>query len=563
MKVKKTASIRMRMICLSVFVIVLFAATNQLVVKPQAQRTLTNMTKNYMRDMAASYGNRLTDSGNTGDAILQKQIQVGNALSDISINNYETTKVNIISKEGMVLYDTDAEKVGKDVASSELKDFLQSVNPNGDDQTGIIEYSEDGVERYAGYALCASQEYFIVISAELSEILQPIKALLIMLNITTLILLGLIASVSTLISRSITRPMDQMAVEIGKVSNLDMRQSETIHRLSNRKDEIGLVSKAILSMTQELHSIVGEIRNASLDINDNMGKLYDAAVDINGLSEDNSATSEELAASMEETSASTESIGTKVAYIDNDTKQIFEHAEKGKQLAEDIMVRAKALEEKGKNATQESVELYEKVKEHTQRAVEQAKAVEKINVMTETIKSIADQTSLLSLNASIEAARAGESGRGFSVVAEEIGHLAIESKETVVGISNVVKEIHETVSAMCDCLNGTVQFMEKRVLKDYETFVQVGENYNQDAKEFDYYMQSIHEKIDRLKVITEDINEAVEGINITIGEAASGVTDIAAKTSDVVGLTTKTHELVEENKTYTEGLDKIVSRFNL
>ncbi len=64
------------------------------------------------------------------------------------------------------------------------------------------------------------------------------------------------------------------------------------------------------------------------------------------------------------------------------------------------------------------------MKEKSEGAMEQSKAVQKINVLTDNIKDISSQTNLLALNANIEAARAGEAGRGFAVVASEIGTLA-------------------------------------------------------------------------------------------------------------------------------------------
>lgn len=563
MKVSKLSSIRARIVGLSTFVIILFFASNMLIVKPAVQRAITNMSKNYMRDVALSYSKQVEDYLTSKQEAIDKKAQMDVILGNVSINKYESTKSSVIAADGTVIYDNDSTQIGKKTDIQEVLSTFGDVKVGRVSANDIIEYSENGAMRYAGYASSNSGEYLTIISAEESEIFRPVTLLAKVLMVTTAIVLVIIGVFSAIISLSITRPMDKMAKEIDKVSGLDMKESEAIHKLSRRKDEIGLVSNAILHMTKELNSIVNDIRQASNDINQNMDGLFKTAVEINELSTDNSATTEELAASMEETSASTESIGSKVAYIDTDTKQIFEQAEKGQELAKAIMVRAKELEEASREASNESTKIYEEVKAHTKKAVEQAKAVEKINVMTDTIKTIAEQTSLLSLNASIEAARAGESGRGFAVVAEEIGHLATESKQTVVGIADMVNEIQETVSNMCNCLNSTLEFMEQRVLKDYETFVGVGENYNRDANEFEYYMQSIHEQIDKLQVITGEINEAVEGINITIGEAATGVTDIAGKTSDVVGLTSRTHELVEENKEYTQGLDQIVQKFSL
>ena len=79
--------------------------------------------------------------------------------------------------------------------------------------------------------------------------------------------------------------------------------------------------------------------------------------------------------------------------------------------------------------------MYENVQQKTEAAMEQAKAVEKINQFTQAILEISSQTNLLALNASIEAARAGEAGKGFAVVAGEIGTLAAQTSTTVGSIN--------------------------------------------------------------------------------------------------------------------------------
>ena len=207
--------------------------------------------------------------------------------------------------------------------------------------------------------------------------------------------------------------------------------------------------------------------------------------------------------------------------------------------------------------------MFEDVRRETSAAIEKSKDVDKINSLAKTILDISDQTSLLSLNASIEAARAGEAGRGFAVVAEQIRHLANLSASTVENIGTIVADVNGAVNNMAACLETTLNFLEEKVLTDYNGFISVSDEYNSDADLFEKSMQEIYKSIIELEKSTTLIADAISGINSTINESSIGVSDIAEKTSDIVDLTFKTNEMVDESVNYAKDLDNIVEVFKL
>ena len=181
----------------------------------------------------------------------------------------------------------------------------------------------------------------------------------------------------------------------------------------------------------------------------------------------------------------------------------------------------------------------------------------------EKINSIAEQTSLLALNASIEAARAGEAGRGFAVVATEIGSLADQTSKAIADIGNIVKAVNEAVGNMTECLSETTGFLETTVLEDYKEFEQVGAQYQDDADVFKSNMNQVKDSMLQLSDLIESIAQALSGINDTVGEAAVGVSDIASKTSGMVEKTGATHDMVSECYSCADELREIVGKFVL
>ena len=214
-------------------------------------------------------------------------------------------------------------------------------------------------------------------------------------------------------------------------------------------------------------------------------------------------------------------------------------------------------------ASDRTKDIYNTVKVKAEKAIADSKAVEKINVLTEAIMSISSQTSLLALNASIEAARAGEAGRGFAVVATEIGKLAVQTSKEVENINEVVSEVNQAVENISVCLEDTAGFLGTTVLEDYDEFKKVGDQYNDDASEFRNSMNGIHDSIAMLTDSISVIVDALEGINETIGESTMGVTDIAAKTADMVGKSSESDDLARESIASTKELEEIVNKFIL
>lgn len=116
---------------------------------------------------------------------------------------------------------------------------------------------------------------------------------------------------------------------------------------------------------------------------------------------------------------------------------IYQQARKGSDSSDEIMKTASEVYNRAVKEKQDAVLQVANMAESVQRKIEKSKDVEQIRELTKNIINITDETNLLALNASIEAARAGEAGKGFTVVAGEIGKLAMNSSASATEIQNV------------------------------------------------------------------------------------------------------------------------------
>ncbi len=483
-------------------------------------------------------------------------------MKGIEMAGIDSAYAYLVSADGTMLYHPTADKIGQSVENTVIKGVVSELAAGKKPQDAVVEYDYKGDVKYAGYAL-TSNNMIVVITADKSEIVSPLNRMIrYMLGIAagTLVLSAIIGYIMSIF---ICRPIQQMTQIIGKTSQLDFTPTENGGQLRKRRDETGLMARAVHDMRANLRKMVQDINTASSDITTNVDSLRQTSDMINSMCTDNSATTQALAAGMEEAAATTVNVNENVQTMRQEAESIADMAGKGAEQSGEVMERAKNLGNKTEQASKRTMDMYQNVKDKSDKAIEGSKAVNKIDELSNTIMEISSQTGLLALNASIEAARAGEAGKGFAVVATEIGSLADQTSKAIADIGTIVKAVNEAVDNMTDCMKETTEFLEKSVLEDYKEFQEVSVQYQADADAYGDNMNKVKDAIDKLTALTETSAEALDGIKDTVNESATGVTDIAQKTSDMVEKTVDIHDKVTECYGCADELNNIVAKFKL
>ena len=520
------------------------------------------LVKNNMKEMAVSYGEMVNSRLATfGTLSLGTAAEL---LDGVKLEGLDSSYMYLVNQEGNMMYHPTPEKIGQPVENEVVKGLRAKIDAGTIPEPGVIEYVFKGSKKLAAFYVTEKGGHMIlVVSADKDDILKPINAFIRNAIITFVICVVILSVILFFVVGIILKPIDIIVKLIDRTAALDFTHYDPSDAVVIRRDETGKITRSIGNMRKSIRTIVYQLDETSNGLHTNANDLKNTTSQVNENSSDNSATSEELAAGMQETTATTESINSNIVDIFENAQNINTVAMDSEKSATEIQTKVEKLSKDVVKAQQNTQNIYQSVKEQSEAAIEKSKAVQKINALTDTIKSIADQTNLLSLNASIEAARAGESGRGFAVVAEEIGSLATQSGETVDGISEIVAEVNDAVTNMSQCLKEMLDFIDSNVMRDYESFSEVTNSYTTDAKFFGDNMSDIRQRIDHLTGTIDDIKHAIADINTTMGEAATGVTDVAQKTSDVVRLTEHTNDLVDESANYSGELRNIVNQFKL
>lgn len=451
-----------------------------------------------------------------------------------------------------VEYGTDLSK-----CSAELANFM-TEKENG----STLDYSYQGVDKVAGFTSLRNGMKLIE-SAPNSEILADSRTLFIQMLLAILVAVIAAGILGFFSSMRVSRPICDLTEIIENTAELNFAKNAKSAKLVKLKSEIGDMARAVQKMRAKLREMVALIDGAGNSVEGSVIDLTSNMNQVNVMCSDNSATTEQLAAAMEEAASATDTVSRAVGTVDGNAKDIEKLSKQGAENSVQVKERADSLKQTTAEAGRRTDEMYNNVKEKTELAMEQAKAVEKINELTQNIMEISTQTNLLALNASIEAARAGEAGKGFAVVASEIGTLANQTQEAVVDIDGIITQVNEAVENLVQCLDGTMDFLEKTVLEDYKGFMEIGENYSEDALEYETGMKKINAAVKELVSAISDISFSIEEINTTVNESATGVSEIADKTTEMAQKIESAEGLVTGSKESADNLNQLVREFQL
>lgn len=302
------------------------------------------------------------------------------------------------------------------------------------------------------------------------------------------------------------------------------------------------IMKLIISNSQKLEAVVGDVEQSIRTSND-------SAADLSAVTEELSATMQEIENAASVINQNADAVLDKVVEIAEKSGSINDYSKEMKKNADKLEADARS------NMEQTSVKV-EEILNVLNQAIEQSRSVEQVNGLTNDILNISSQTNLLALNASIEAARAGDAGRGFAVVAEEIRQLADSSRETANRIQQINGVVTNAVHNLSDNAGNLVEYMRESILPEFESFVEGGAQYRDNATYIETVMNEFTEKTDALKSEVDAIAGSISNITNAIEEGARGVSGAAQSTQTLVTDMDNINEKMNENKEIAAALLK-------
>ena len=386
-------------------------------------------------------------------------------------------------------------------------------------------------------------------------------------NYANLIVIGLIV-VSLIASLYITifkvvRPIRKTSKEL-KVIVKDMQSghADLTKRVTVKgNDEIAELASGMNVFLDTLQEVLGKIAtnsNAIGDVVQNVGRSVETA---NTNAYDVSAVMEELSATMQDISDNASRINENTESVAGEVKSIAEKTIEINQYTKEMKEHAEAMEHAARENMDTTGAKVNDIVSVLSQAIEDSNSVNQVDNLTNDILNIASQTNLLALNASIEAARAGDAGKGFAVVASEISQLAAASQEAANNIQSINAIVITAVHNLADNANGLVEYMNEKILPEFQKFVESGGAYHDKATFIESVMADFEAKTDSLQNSMDEIANSVNTISHAIEEGVSGVVSAADSTQVLVSDMDKISKKMDENFAIAEGLKKETSVF--
>lgn len=381
--------------------------------------------------------------------------------------------------------------------------------------------------------------------------------------VTILISIAALFSAMVAVLRWVIYPLANTNREMNEIiSGIDNRQGDLTRRvtITNNK-EVASVGGGINAFMAKLQEIFRMISSNSRDLEGVVNEVRESVQTSNGSVSDLSALTEELSATMQDISDNASRINENTESVAGEVKSIAEKTIEINQYTKEMKEHAEAMEHAARENMDTTGAKVNDIVSVLSQAIEDSNSVNQVDNLTNDILNIASQTNLLALNASIEAARAGDAGKGFAVVASEISQLAAASQEAANNIQSINAIVITAVHNLADNANGLVEYMNEKILPEFQKFVESGGAYHDKATFIEGVMADFEVKTDSLQNSMDEIANSVNTISHAIEEGVSGVVSAADSTQVLVSDMDKISKKMDENFAIAEGLKKETSVF--
>lgn len=378
--------------------------------------------------------------------------------------------------------------------------------------------------------------------------------------VACVVMLIIVAILIAMISRDITKSLKKIKEQFDIIAGGNFARKMQKPMLK-RKDDFGQLANELEKMRESVRSLLAQVKIEAANIDTVVESIDSHVFNLNGEIEDVSATTEQLAASTQETAASAEQINGMTQQIEEAAREIAIRAQDGATEAEEIHQRATQTKDETVANRMKVKQMLSEIREGLEKALEDAKVVEQISVLADSILAITGQTNLLALNASIEAARAGEAGKGFAVVAEEIRVLAEQSKDAVANIQAVTENVNHAVRNLTSDSNRLLDFVDTDIVESFNNFEKMADDYNLDAAKINDLVSDFSATSEELVASITNITQAIDGISSASNDSAAGTTNIAQKTVSIASGSAEVMKGAKDAESSAEELRKNVNNF--
>ena len=486
-------------------------------------------------------------------------------LDSLPVAGLEQAKYYLINaKTGEYIFHENEEMLGAVAGEAYVTDIIANLQQTGNQAvTSYVEYQEGGVDNIAAYHYIADKDWIFLLTDTSEEIFAAAtqtKQNLLFLCVAALILLMAITYVIITFSM---KPLSPIGRTLLQIAQCDISNDEAVVKYIGRKDDLGGIAQASHTVIKSFRNIIATLKECCMQLNEKAYSLNDSSANLVDCVTDNIATTQELSASLENVNYAIEKVNEEIGSIHASISEVADSIHNSNQASNEMLGGAIQMRDSANATFRNSKNQLEETKSAVAEALQKLNRLSEINGMAVSILEIADETNLLSINASIEAARSGEAGRGFAVVAGEIGKLAETSKNTAANIRALCDSSNESIAEVNECVQTIMQFMENQVLVSFEEFAAESNEYSTSVDNIKQDIQKLNGFVEVLEKSIGQISENIMDVQNISAENKEAITEIVEKSESTADIAMEIQKQSEANKEMADSLDEIVNKFRL
>ena len=549
-------SLKAKILLLVAAAVVLTVVLNLWTVIPKSSLNISELTSNYMLDVAMVAGEGIDNQirMSSYDSVMSGG-NLSRIVGNVEIKGVKDSYTYIVDGDGTMLYHPTADKIGKPVENSVVKGVISKLKSENRPQPEVVQYNFNGETKYAGIYVGKSKDFILVVNANKKQALSGTTSVVTSTVKGSIFAMVLCLIAAIFVTRKIVAPIISATDTVEKLGNLDFSEDvSSDKKMLNRKDEVGVMLRSITELKNIIVKVMAEIRAYSESLGEAAEALKNSANEsstaagqvetaITGIADGASS-------QAQETQSATENVivmGKMIEQASTEVEQLGDNAADMHKASENAMSILAELEK----INQKTMEAIHIIGEQTQKTNESAA---KIKVATDMISEIAEETTLLSLNASIEAARAGEQGRGFAVVANQIQKLAEQSADATTQITEVISELVNDAQESVQTMDEVKEVMNQQ-----------SENVSQTEKAFKNVEKGIAESIESVEKITDKtrkLDEARAGVVDVVQSLSAIAEENAASAEETSASASEVGSIMEDVSQNANMLDEIAVKLN-
>lgn len=461
----------------------------------------------------------------------------------------------------MYIFHEDETLIATEIRDEMYLKVIEEIKKNESVQAGEITYSKNGKKYMVSYRYDSTHGWAILTSVSEKDLFSDVRKVMAELAVICIISSVTIGAFSWFFIYINTKPLNHVTEALNNLKQLKISKNQALNEFINSKCEIGQIATALDSLTDSLKIMVETLEECSVSLNDSAKNMTDSSLALIKSVDDNALATETFAKHTDKINETVYCVDEGIGEIAKVVSQVEGKINVGNEKSLELMKKVSQMREETsaslENTNRKIADNYEAI----QKAMNDLQTLTQIDLIANRILQITNQTKLLSLNASIEAARAGEAGRGFSIVAEEIGELASSSSSAVAEIQGICSETKNNIVKVEACFKNVISFMEKDVKAQMISFVDASNEYNtsvsqikdiiSDMKDFSkVFVQAVSD----IQSQIDSVQQYSAGENISTDDMLVKVNKTKKSTEDMAGI-------VVINEKNASSIRDIVNRF--